>query len=33
MQYSKSEISDSAKEAVYFSAFFIKIGKNLKEVP
>jgi len=32
MQYIKSEVSDAAKEADYFSAFFIKAGKNLREV-
>jgi len=32
MQYLKSEVSKGSKEADYFSAFFLKVGKNLKEV-
>ena len=32
MQFLKSEVSDAAKEADCFLAFFIKVGKNLREV-
>jgi hypothetical protein len=32
MQLPKSEMSDVAKETDCFLAFFIKVGKNLREV-